>query len=352
MDARSRHPSDSVTPPTGTASAALAPDSDEPGVYRRLLDDGHRFQFAAAVRLLEHAFPDAAGPGTTSEAFDPPVRLRPSTDLVFPATDVAHVERVGEDAEAIEVAVTFLGLYGINSPLPYHFYERLSRRTRDTAAHRDFLDLFNHRFLAFFYRAWKKYRPWLHHEPDGDDRHTRRFVSLAGVGTPHALEQTSWSAVQLAAQARVLGRHVRHAEGLESLLRTCFDGLEVEVVENVPRWVPIPDRSGLGEEALRLGEGAPLGRSVYDRAGKFRLRLGPMPLPKYRSFLPGGTRASRLHDLVRLYGPDHLTYDVELTIQTDALPETQLGGSGGELGYTTRLGTPEGGTTSRIVTYE
>ncbi len=44
--------------------------------------------------------------------------------------------------------------------LPHHYTELVIRRLqlRDTSL-RDFLDVFHHRALSFFYRAWKKYRP-------------------------------------------------------------------------------------------------------------------------------------------------------------------------------------------------
>ena len=120
-----------------------------PDGFARLRREGHRFQFSQVMRLLEQAFPEAPAPGETSAVLDPPIRLRPSIDLVFPSTDVERVERVDGRHERVQVVLNFLGLYGIDSPLPYYFYEELAHGTRETIPHRDFLDVFNHRFYAF-----------------------------------------------------------------------------------------------------------------------------------------------------------------------------------------------------------
>lgn len=351
MDTPRDSPKSVATETQEACAASVFERSCQQGVYRRLLREGHRFQFAQAVRLLELRNPEAPAPGETADYGKAPVHLIPSTDLVFPATDVKRVGWRGNDREQIELLATFLGLYGIDSPLPYYFYEQLAQETKETAAHREFLDIFNHRLYSFFYRAWKKYRPRLHYRSDGCDRHSQRFVALAGVGTPHALDDVPVSPLRLAAQAGLLARQARNSEGLESFLDFFFENLGVTVLENVPRWVPMPSRSGLGEGGLQLGQGATIGEQVYDRSGKFRLHLGPMDVEQYVEFLPGGKKAALLRQLVRLYVPDYLQYDVKLTIHSADLPTTQLGVQGAQLGFTTSLGAPSEPMTSRIVDY-
>ncbi len=352
MDTSSRRSTNVVAQRRADPGTAGAEDERMSDAFARMEEEGHRFQFSQVMRLLERAFPTAPTPGETSAVLDPPVRLRPSVDLVFPPTDVDRVDWVEDRPEQAEVVLNFMGLYGIDSPLPYYFYEELAHETRETIPHRDFLDMFNHRFYAFFYRAWKKYRPYLHYQPGGTDRHSQRFVALAGLGTPDAAKDTSTDPMRLAAQAGTLGPRVRNAQGLEALIRAVFDGVEVSIIENVPRWVPIPSQNALGEGGLRLGENATIGEEVYDRSSKFRIQLGPLEIDLYRALLPGGDRAAELHSLVRLYAPDHLKYDVELNVPSDDLPATELGAEGGRLGLTTSLGTPEDPVVSRIVEYE
>ncbi len=355
MDSESRRTSESVATAQAVANEAEQPAPQhepkpfERGVYRRLKDEGYRFGFFQAIRLLELLFPDEPGPGTTTDFAEAPIRLRPSPDLVFPATDIKRIEWTGENR--VQVIATFMGLYGVDSPLPYYFYDDLAKDEEDTRPHRDFLDLFNQRLYAFFYRAWKKYRPGMHHRADGRDRLSKQFVALSGLGTPHASDDVPLAPLRLASQAGLLGPRVRNAPGLESLIEAFFNDIEVKVIENVPRWVPIPSRSGLGAESLRLGEDATIGEQVHDRSGKFRVRLGPMGIDLYLDLLPGGERAAELQSLVRLYAPDYLDFDVELQVHSDDMPPTRLGESTAQLGLTTHLGTSTEPILDRIVEY-
>ena len=76
------------------------------------------------------------------------------------------------------MTVTFLGLYGTTGVLPRHYTHRLleiDQYTRGDAGRplRDWLDLFNHRWVWQFYRAWEKYRFWLAYERGEPARHDR-----------------------------------------------------------------------------------------------------------------------------------------------------------------------------------
>ena len=351
MDTESWHTSESVAEAAGEASEAAA-SFPEHGVFGRLFREGHRFGFFQAVRLLEQLYQDAPSPGETPDLRAERIRFRPDTALVFPATDVKRITR--DEDEPVEVVATFMGLYGIDSPLPYYFYDDLATEHEDTVPHRDFLDIFNHRLYAYFYRAWKKYRPGLHYRPDGRDAQSTRFLALAGLGTPHALDDPPVPPMRLAALAGRLGRQARNAEGLEAMLRVLLEGMPVRVIENVPRWVPIRTRPALGDTdaAPRLGQSATIGEQVYDRTGKFRIRLGPMGVDDYLALLPGGDRAETVHQLVRLYAPDYLDFDLELHVWSAELPATQLGDTTAKLGLTTSLGQPRADAIKRVVEYE
>ncbi|VTN21007.1 type VI secretion protein [Klebsiella pneumoniae] len=50
------------------------------------------------------------------------------------------------------VRVTFMGLYGVESPLPTHYSDDIAQRREGVEATEDFLDIFNHRLIAQYYR--------------------------------------------------------------------------------------------------------------------------------------------------------------------------------------------------------
>lgn len=84
-----------------------------------------------------------------SELYDhSKILIKPAASLSFPASDSLQVEK---HLDQITIIVNFLGLYGVDSPLPQYFnYEALKE---DAASLRSFLDIFNHRFYVLYLLA-------------------------------------------------------------------------------------------------------------------------------------------------------------------------------------------------------
>jgi type VI secretion system protein ImpH len=318
-------------------------------VFDRLFREGYQFDFFQVVRLLEIFFANIPKERERDETVESRIRIRPHSGLAFPATDVRNVELLDGKPQRARVTATFMGLYGIDSPLPVYFYKEIATETDPTKPLRDFLDVFNHRVYALFYRAWKKYRPALHYT--GDDAHSQRALCLTGLATPKAFDNPP---LRLAAFAGRLSCRVRNAEGLKKLIEDFFPTLQVTIRENEPRWWPIPERPrmGRGSASLKLGANATIGEKIFDVSGKFRIVLAPLTLVEYMDFLPGGGYAAMIQYLVRLYAPDYLDFDVALRLKTSEIPRLRMGMKGTQLGLTTWSGRPRGELTSRVVVYE
>ena len=73
--------------------------------------------------------------------------------------------------------MNFMGTTGPQGPLP-HFYTTLilSRLRSGDKTLRDFLDLFHHRMLSFFYQAWEKYRFAVSYDRGERDRFSQLFA--------------------------------------------------------------------------------------------------------------------------------------------------------------------------------
>jgi type VI secretion system protein ImpH len=192
--------------PHAEVDAAKGVAPPERGIYAELFSRGYRFHFFQAVRLLEAYFPDAPPPGTSANPTAERIRFRPDPAMVFPPADVRSVTL---DEDGAEVTATFMGLYGVASPLPVYFYEDLATEAESTLPLRHFLDIFNPRLYSYFYRAWKKYRPSSPDAPARDDS-TARFRAVAGRGTPGALADAPVSIGRLAGFAGLLNRRVRN----------------------------------------------------------------------------------------------------------------------------------------------
>jgi type VI secretion system protein ImpH len=353
--------------PAAGGDPARTPSPSAPPVLRALLEDGHRFDFFQAVWLLEQHLDRPGAPDlfrrSPRRRAAPRIRIRPASSSAFPAADVRRVDLqdVPGRGPTAEVEVTFMGLYGVNAPLPSYFVERIVRTPEEGAVLRDFLDLLNHRIYTLLYRGWKKFRPLRARAgrgaetdavPGSSPSHRHRFDRLAGLpdGGPRPEPRTHRHSLAFAGR---LAAHVRNREGLEGLLRAVLD-VPVRICENVGRWVPLPSRPTLGRSTRRpvqVGRHGVVGERLFDVAGKFRIVLGPLDLATYRSLRPGGTGARTLQSVVTLYLLDALDYDVDLRLDPSDLAPAALGDDRSRVGSTARLGRPPDRVASEIVAY-
>lgn len=75
--------------------------------------------FYRFCQLLEQERPDAPKLGATSHPGDDPVRFRSWPGMGFPVTELRTVETDEENPGLPPtVRTTFLGMYGVDSPLP------------------------------------------------------------------------------------------------------------------------------------------------------------------------------------------------------------------------------------------
>src|SRR5262245_42205571 len=103
------------------------------------------------------------------------VRFRALPSLEFPASMLYTLLPATAEQPLPTMLVTFLGLHGPSGVLPRHYTDMVlrlerERRGEERRALRDWFDLFNHRFISLFYRAWEKYRFWLAHERGEQNR--------------------------------------------------------------------------------------------------------------------------------------------------------------------------------------
>ena len=317
----------------GTRSALLA----------LLEDDPNGIEFFHAVRILERLAPERAPVGGFADPDDEVVRFTVPPSIAFPASEIQSLHRA-DDAPA-RMAVNFLGLTGPLGVLPYAYTLAVSARARarDTAL-RDFLDLFHHRLVSLFYRAWRKYRFTVGPSDAPFDPLAAHVADLVGLGTAGLRGRTTVQDQTLLFYAGLLAPHRRSAVGLEQLVSDYFS-VPAAVEQFVGDWYPLAvrDRCALDDEQRSasscLGLGAVVGDEVWDPQARVRVRLGPLRRAQYDDFLPGGAALQRLRDLVRLYTDDQLDVEVQLVLRHDDVPGCTLGGDVLPLGWTTWLRT-------------
>jgi type VI secretion system protein ImpH len=310
-----------------------------PRLSDALLGESHRFGFFQAVRLLQRFEPRRPGVGAAGPSGREAVRFVAEPSLAFPASEIRDITPP-EEPGPLTMMVRFMGLTGPQGTLPRHYtdlvIERLRRKDRTLAA---FLDLFNHRVVSLFYRAWEKYRPHLNVTPDGDDDLSVALFSLFGLGTRGLRRRLAAPDRALLFYTGLLAQHPRSAVGLRALLADYFDGLGVEIQQFVGQWLRLDPESQTRLVPLggntQLGTNTILGDRVWNTEAKFGVRLGPMTYAQLCTFLPGGPASREALDLTRFYAGLHFDFEFRLVLKASEVRTTQLGSTGPEA---TRLG--------------
>lgn len=278
--------------------------------------------------------------GRAPRPIDEPLRLGQEPSMAFAPSNVSGVDMASDGPPRI--SIYGFGLFGPNGPLPLHLTEYARERLRH---HNDntlsaFADLFHHRLILLFYRAWADAQSV--NSLDRPDGH--RFVdyvaSLMSMGQPGLKKRDRIADHARTHMAGHLVRQTRNPEGLIQIMRLYFD-VPVRVVEFVSDWVMIDDsqisRLGLYGRNHRLGSGATIGLAVRDAQSKFRLELGPLSQQQFREFLPGSRRLRQVVDWVRQYIGIEFAWELRLVLRKEEARGMQLGSPQG-LGWGSWLG--------------
>lgn len=277
-------------------------------------------------------------------------RLGQAASLAFAPREIAEIVVPGLPASVAGrgnrpdvpmVRVNGLGVLGPHGPLPLHHTElvreRIDHHGDTTLA--DFIDLFHHRYLTLFYRAWAQAQAAAGLDRPDDETFSRYVAWLTGHDADEIRDSVLPAHARLSAAAH-LGGASRHADGLVATLSHYF-GIPVALRSFVLHWIRIADEDrtclGRASAAAILGEGAVLGEAVPDRQAKFRLVLGPLPLADYLRFTPHGRDLPQLVEWVRAFVGHEFLWDVELRIRNDSVPPARLDDAQ-RLGWSTWLG--------------
>jgi len=326
-----------------------------------LADVPWKFDFFAAVRRLEALYPELPGFGASHRASEDPVRFSQHPFLTFAPCTMPECRPATATAPT-RLFVNFLGMLGPHGPLPLHLTEYAYHRELHNKDHTfvRFLDVFNHRMVSLFYRAWAscsmpasfdrtppralrgdvKFAEREKILTSEKDRYPVYVGALFGQGMPTLRHR---EAVPDLAKLHFAGRLVGQQtgpEGLCAILGSYFK-VPVSVREFVGRYVNLPPqyRTQLGGgprvmsdpdalSAATLGQlsgGAMVcGTHIWDAQGAFEVSLGPMNFETFAKFIPGSGSERRLRSWIRIYLGEEFAWSVKIVIKASEVPKLQL----------------------------
>lgn len=352
---------------SGIAASAAAFGMKPSSLLDELFTHPQRFDFFQAVRLLVLAAledtrsgkPKRTAVGEDASPRSEVVRFRSLVSHSFPVSSIADLKR-GEEADGgddhghpPEMTVAFFGLTGPSGVLPQHYTQLLIERVRrKDESLRDFLDLFHHRLISLFYRAWEKYhfpvgfeRSKLDPDRPSEDLFTRCLFSLIGMGTDGLRGRQQIPSHALLYFGGLFAHERGNAAALEAIVSEYFN-LPTEIIQLRGTWLYLPPEqqtqlggtNGFGLGNNQLGVTAIAGDRVWDIENTFRIRLGPLDYNMFRRLLPSADMLTPLAQMARTYVGPELSFEIQPVLRASDVPYCRVGvADGSRLGWDTWL---------------
>lgn len=285
------------------------------------------------------------------------IRFRPHEFYVFPPKDIRRFEY--EDG-IMTFVMNFMGLYGINSPLPRCYHEEVASQQsvhgEGNVPLQNFLDIFNTRFYWLYYQAWKKYRFYLQVQSDFSNKIMQRVFAFTGQVTEAGRPRDEGFLFKLMRLSGVLSLKVRNRMGLQAVLEEFFPSVPIHIREFVPTRVQLTELPVLGSrgkgEPFRLGRHSTLGRSVVDLMSRICVVIGPIDFEQYLELTPEGEKAALIRELIGLYVHDGLEFDITFILRSQSIGGIAWNDRRLRLGVSLWMGTPKEEWVEVTYTYE
>ena len=249
-------------------------------------------------------------------------RLHSNESLSFPGADIQSIH---SDAQGnILLLVNFMGLIGVDSPLPHYFMELALQDNEAGKRVRSLLNLFSESILLLLYKAWKQYHPFaqLEHE---SATYLMQLRALSG-------NKLVASDTQEYALAGLLGTKFRGTSGLGSGLKLLFGTPEVSIKTFQPHWVHT-NALLLNRDNIVLADNSFLGENILDLQRRIEIVVSGVSFEQLKS--------KNIHGFIKRYLKPTQFYSLRLKMFIPTNRRTILGHDKRcYLGFSTCLGRP------------
>lgn len=306
-------------------------------MIEQLISQASQVDFYKAVFIIENQLKmrglEHRHVGYDSSPRQELIKFTATQKFGYPGNAITKLEESGfEDGmHKVNMQVSFMGLTGCAGALPQFYSELVMQRLRykDTTM-RDFYDMFNHRLISLYYRAWKKYKPSLNHVNDEKkkDPYTQIIGLLSGGFSEHQLHFSG-----------LYRRKIRNVADLTNILSS-YLGCEVSIEQMVGQWHELKEQelTRLASQALyegqyaRLGVDTMIGSKVWDISSNINVNIKTNDPEKAKSLLPNGSLFKLAKKITKDYVGNAIHFCLIIESDFQSLGCTSLSRSGCRLG--------------------
>ncbi|GAB1621709.1 type VI secretion system baseplate subunit TssG [Agarivorans albus] len=266
------------------------------------------------------------------------LRFKVPQNLGFPGKALERVEAPVSENQPYSVFVNFFGLTGPSGVMPRHYSEWVMDRCKQKdESMRDFLDIFHHRLISLYHRAWEKYQFPLQYQRQQQTNKKDPISSAL-----HSLSGTSNHTQQYL--GGLFAQSIRSAQGLKQIVEL-ISGSKVVINEHLGQWLSLSDEEQTslasrvnpeGQHA-QLGRSATIGSKVWDVGSALEIEIHAANAQGAQQLLPGSKTLSLLQETVAEYLPAHVRPRWSLMARYRDMPSSRLGKTGLGLGQGSAL---------------
>lgn len=271
------------------------------------------------------------------------IRFKVPQHLGFPGEALETIVKPKNCNQPYELEVNLLALTGASGVMPRHFSDRVIERSKQKDdGLRDFLDIFNHRLISLYHRAWEKYRfPLQYHQKliAGSDPISQTLHSI--VGSRKDLQVMFGG---------LFSNEVRSAQALKQML-SVLSGCEIAITENIGRWIRLAPseqtrvacRANPEGQHAQLGMGALIGSKTWDVGSVVEIAIVADSPEAVFKMMPNSELVGAMLQLAEAYLPGHIKTRWVLIAKHRDMPMCKLGqevvglGQGSALAVSHRL---------------
>jgi len=243
----------------------------------------------------------------------------------FPASEIKSFEAADYPDHPPTVRVTFMGLYGVESPLPTRYIDDITQRREGYEATANFLDIFNHRLIAQYYRIWRKYSYPATFEEGCKDKTSQYLLGLAGLGIDGCTDSIATPASRFLALLPVMLLPGRTAEGMASLVRLLAPGTQAKIWHHDKRRVPLKKPLTMSvRQPVSLTNRPVMGNYATDVNSQVLMRMVTADPAEVQGWLPGGELHTDLMALLHVYLGSRLDVRLQLCVDRSLLPDATM----------------------------
>jgi type VI secretion system protein ImpH len=295
----------------------------------KLLANVHDYQFQQVIRILENHWQNP----------DRQIKFSAANQVTFPGADIQSI--AVQDKRTIQLALNFMGLYGVDSPLPHYLNSMSLAETEDAQRFRHWLDIIHQLTYKLFYQAWKQRRVYVQLNDDTHPYH--RYLEAISGGLLQTTDKQEFS------QAAVLGARVKTSAGLSSGLKALLHGVPVQIKQFQPSNTFVNHGGKLGTSELRLADNMLLGNRVLSVQNRINIEVGPVTWQVAQTLWPNTARAEQLRHYIKRYLKININFELVIKIFAKQKPLMCLGKTDDYLAWSSWLGEPLGETYSMQV---